>query len=335
MNKAFGAAFFRFRRSKTPILVFAFVAVILLSVLVGLIVGASDFVPDPDFGKDTAIWEGEDIPYKTVYEYLVGIGYERLESGGLSEEERHAVEMDIARYEYFLETDTDERDYYDMRYEYSFGGAYWMQALFFVGIWTSIAAALVVSIWFFPGAKSGVLRTEFLTGTSRRALWTGKTGAAVSASVAVPAVFSTAMLIAALCASDVRFLAEDGLFTRVYGISVFAQWIAETAAMCAVAALTSAFVNVVTCLSEDSAVGAVVPSVAILMLTLGMYVLTSMFPSIKIDNTTATLFPFIGLATASFDDGANALFGITVSVHAAAAALCFAVSYAAFRRKTL
>ena len=49
MNKAFGAAFFRFRRSKTPILVFAFVAVILLSVLVGLTVGASNFEPDPDF----------------------------------------------------------------------------------------------------------------------------------------------------------------------------------------------------------------------------------------------------------------------------------------------
>ena len=77
MNKAFGTAFFRFRRSKTPILVFAFVAVILLSVLVGLTVGASNFVPDPDFGKDTTLWEGEEIPYDL---------YNRLSEERLTEE---------------------------------------------------------------------------------------------------------------------------------------------------------------------------------------------------------------------------------------------------------
>ena len=335
MNKAFGAAFFRFRRSKTPILVFAFVAVILLSVLVGLTVGASDFVPDPDFGKDTAIWEGEDIPYKTVYEYLVGIGYERLESGGLSEEERHAVEMDIARYEYFLETDTDERDYYDMRYEYSFGGAYWMQVLFMAGALASMLAPLALTAWFFPGAKSGVLRTEFLTGTSRRALWTGKTGASTLVSAAAPTISSAAMLICAACSPDVKFFITDELLTRAYAISVFAQWIAEAAAMYAVALLASALVNFVTCLSDDTAIGVAVPSVIILALTFGMFIILNIMPQqTAVSDDSLLWVPFFGTVTA-FDAGATREFGIAVAIHFAAAAVCYAASYLAFRRKSL
>lgn len=335
MNKAFGTAFFRFRRSKTPILVFAFVAVILLSVLVGLTVGASNFVPDPDFGKDTTLWEGEEIPYDLYNRLSEERLTEELKKDDLTEEERHDIEMRLAAVRYYIDTCTDREDYYDMSRGFHFGGAYWMQVLFMAGALASMLAPLALTAWFFPGAKSGVLRTEFLTGTSRRALWTGKTGASTLVSAAAPTIFSAAMLICAACSPDVKFFITDELLTRAYAISVFAQWIAETAAMYAAAFLASALVNFVTCLSDDTAIGVAVPSVIILALTFGMFIILNIMPQqTAVSDDSLLWVPFFGTVTA-FDAGATREFGIAVAIHFAAAAVCYAASYLAFRRKSL
>ena len=335
MNKAFGTAFFRFRRSKTPILVFAFVAVILLSVLVGLTVGASNFVPDPDFGKDTTLWEGEEIPYDLYNRLSEERLTEELKKDDLTEEERHDIEMRLAAVRYYIDTGTDREDYYDMSRGFHFGGAYWMQVLFMAGALASMLAPLALTAWFFPGAKSGVFRTEFLTGTPRRPLWTGKTGASTLISPPAPTIFSAAMLVCAACSPDVKFFITDELLTRAYAISVFAQWIAETAAMYAVALLASALVNFVTCLSDDTAIGVAVPSVIILALTFGMFIILNIMPQqTAVSDDSLLWVPFLGTVTA-FDAGATREFGIAVAIHFAAAAVCYAASYLAFRRKSL
>ena len=189
MKEVFVTAYLRFGKSKLFIVCAAAVVLMLLGTIVGLAVSAAGAEVGAQ-KSDTILLGGEDVPYSEYYQYLLDECLKINERDDLSQSEKASLEMEIAEYRFYLQSNTNTTQYYHDSYGAENGGAYWMQVLFFVGLFASMFLPIVLTAWFLPGAKSGVLRTEFLTGRSRAELWGGKTGAALVASSAAPIVFS-------------------------------------------------------------------------------------------------------------------------------------------------
>lgn len=337
MNRIFATAFMRFGKSKAMIVVCAIVIAALAATLIGLAVGNSQYNSPPDSGREgMTLYQGEYIPWQQFYEIRLQEDERRLvEDDELTEQQRFDLEMNIKGYRFYLETGTDRDDYYNSINEYGEGGAYWMQVLFLVGLFVSVLVPVGVTAWCFPGAKSGLLRTEFLAGRSRSEIWGGKTAASVVMSVAASVLFSLAMLVCAVCSHDVDFIVFDDMMASVSSISVFAAWAAESAAIVSAALLASALANCATRVSEDTATGATVAALIILVLTLGVFVVSNLLPADTTLSSDASVWmPFMGLGEMS-KGTFNARIGLAVAAHFAVAAVLLAISRVIFGRRAL
>ena len=305
--------------------------------LLGTIVGLAVSAAGEEVGaqkSDTILLGGEDVPYSEYYQYLLDECLKIYERDDLSQSEKASLEMEIAEYRFYLQSNTNTTQYYHDGYGAKNGGAYWMQVLFFVGLFASMFLPIVLTAWFLPGAKSGVLRTEFLTGRSRAALWGGKTGAALVASSAAPIVFSLSGLISALCTPDAMFLVKDELIGKVYAISVFAQWAALTATMLVVAWSAAALVELVTCLSGDSVAGVAVPCAIVLLSIFVTIAVLSIVPAEEAVKYDFSWMPFYGLI-GMFQVAPASDEIVMIVAHAIAAAIALGISRFAFWRKSL
>lgn len=225
MKKAFAVSFYRFKKSRIPI-------ILSIALLVVLAVSTGILLSRTGGGAPESAFTDEYREYllheKRQYE-------EALSDPDIENAERHDIEMALAKVEYFLETESTRGNYYNDTP--GDGGAYWMQIYFLFGAFTSAIAAIIVTVWFYTGTKTGIHRTESLTGRSRSSLWLGKNGAAASVAFVTPLIFTIIMFICALCSSDTRFLVEDDMTTRVYSVSVFAQWALQAVSLFAVTAV--------------------------------------------------------------------------------------------------
>lgn len=323
MTEVFKVSFFRFKKSRLFIILCVAIAIVLitataiLSARLGSGIQGSEFT---DEYRDYLLYEKE--LYQTA-----------LANPDLNDNERHKTEMALAQVEYYLETQTTRDDYYNEMP--SDGGAYWMQVYFLFGAVASAIASIIVSVFFFPGTKSGVHRTEFLTGRTRSVLWTGKNTASLLVSITVPLVFILAMLISALCAYDARFLVEDDLTTKVYSVSIFTQWALQSVSLCVIALISAALTSFVTTLSGDSTVGGTVPLVVLLLFTLGMFIAFNIFKDNAPDNLISTFIPYVGIMIIPFRYGVTSAFAIALSVYIFVAVILFVLSYLIYRRKVL
>ncbi len=336
MNRIFATAFMRLAKSKAMIVVYAVIVVVLAATLIGLAVGDSRHSDVPTGVEGMHIYQGEWIPAQQYYAIRLQ-EVERLlaEDDDLTEQERFDLQMNVKTYRFYLDTGTDRDDYYRDNAEFGEGGAYWMQVLFLVGLFVSILVPVGATVWCFPGAKSGLLRTEFLAGRSRAELWKGKTAASVVMSEAAPIMFSLAMLVCAICAHDVRFIVIDDMAERVLSISVFAAWAAESAAIIGSALLASALANFATRVGEDTASGATAAAIIVLVLTLGVFVISNLMPeNTSLLSAITAWTPFMGLGEMS-EGTFDSQIGIAVAVHFAAAAILLAISRAIFARRAL
>lgn len=333
MKEVFVTAYLRFGKSKFLVVCAAAVVLMLLGTIVGLAVSAAGAEVGAQ-KSDTILLGGEDVPYSEYYQYLLDECLKIYERDDLSQSEKASLETEIAEYRFYLQSNTNTTQYYHDSYGAENGGAYWMQVLFFVGMCVSMFLPIVLTAWFLPGAKSGVLRTEFLTGRSRAELWGGKTGAALVASSAAPIVFSLSGLISALCTPDAMFLVKDELLGKVYAISVFAQWAALTATMLVVAWSAAALVELVTCLSGDSVAGVAVPCAIVLLSIFVTIAVLSIVPAEEAVKYDFSWMPFYGLI-GMFQVAPASDEIVMIVAHAIAAALALGVSRFAFGRKAL
>ena len=304
MKEVFVTAYLRFGKSKFLVVCAAAIVLMLLGTIVGLAVSTAGAEVGAQ-KSDTIRLGGEDVPYSEYYQYLLDECLKIYESDDLSQSEKASLEMEIAEYRFYLQSNTNTTQYYHDNYGAKNGGAYWMQVLFFVGLFASMFFPIVLSVWFFPGTKSGVLRTEFLTGRSRAELWGGKTGAALVASSATPIVFS-----------------------------VFAQWAALTATMLVVAWSAAALVELVTCLSGDSVAGVAVPCAIVLLSIFVTIAVLSIVPAEEAVKYDFSWMPFYGLI-GMFQVAPASDEIVMIVAHALAAALALGVSRFAFGRKAL
>lgn len=320
MKKVFCTSFIRFGKSRTLIaLVFAVVVVIAVATVV-MISRAGRGGVGSEFDEEYLLYE------KALLET-------ELENPDLTDAARHDLLMELSRAEYYLETKTGSNDYYHE--SSSDGGAYWMQVYCLFGSATAAIAAIILSVWFFPGIKSGIHRTEFLTGRSRSSLWLGKNSAATIVSLAVPALFSLITLICAASAPEVRFMSADHIAVEVYSVSAFVQWAAQTVGIFAVGLTASALVSVVTTISGDSAVGLAVPLTVFTLCTLGLFFAMNVFAPDNANPDVWYFVPFLGLMLTSFKEGVTIAYALSAAIHVVLAAACYGVSYAVFRRKPL
>lgn len=333
MKEVFVTAYSRFAKSKLLVICAAAIALMLLGTIVGLAVSTAGAEVGAQ-KSETILLGGEDVPYSEYYQYLIDECLKIYERDDLSQREKTLLEMEIAEYRFYLQSNTNTTQYYHDSYGAENGGAYWLQVLFFVGLFASMVLPIVLTAWFLPGAKNGVLRTEFLTGKSRAALWGGKTGAALVASSALPMVFSLAGLVSALCAPDAMFLVKDILLGKVYAISVFAQWAADSAAMFVVAWSATALVELGTCISGDSVAGVAVSCAIVLLSIFVSIAVLSIVPEEEGIKYDFSWMPFYGL-TCIFQLAPASDEIIMIGAHALAAAIALGVSRFAFGRKTL
>lgn len=320
MKEVFCTSFLRFRKSRLLVVLIAAVVIVMIAATAILIARIGRGAIGSEYNEEFLLMEKE-------------MTEEALKNPYLTESEKKNILLDLSRIEYFLETKTGSGDYYIE--SSSDGGAYWMQVYFIFGAATAAIAAVILSAWFFPGTKSGIHRTEFLTGRSRASLWLGKNCAAAIMSLAVPLFFSLVTLICAVSAPEVRFLSEDRILFKVYSVSVFTQWAEQVVGLCAIGLAASALVSISTSLSGDSAVGIAVPLMLELLCTLGLFFILNIFHVEGVDNTVWYFVPFLGLIVSSFRDGTVLAYLLSVLTHLVAAAICYGVSYAVFARKPL
>lgn len=323
MKKAFAVSFYRFKKSRIPIILSTALLVV-LAVSTGILLSRTGGgAPESAFTDEYREYL---LHEKRQYE-------EELSDPDIESAERHDIEMALAKVEYFLETESTRGNYYNDTP--GDGGAYWMQIYFLFGAFTSAIAAVIVTVWFYTGTKTGIHRTESLTGRSRSSLWLGKNGAAASVAFVTPLIFTIIMFICALCSSDTRFLVEDDMTTRVYSVSVFAQWALQAVSLFAVTAVSSAIASFVTTVSGDSAAGTSVSLLILLLTTLGTFVTFNAFKDIAPDNLTSTFIPYIGIILIPFRCGISNAFIIALCAHIAIAVVLYLLSYMLYRRKTL
>lgn len=326
MKKIFTASFTRLIKSKFVIvLIAAVVLALLVATIISLANDRGGAVP-PDSSHVETYWE-------YLEEEKAGIG-EALKNPNLTSDEIHDFKMRLAMIEYFLQTKTSTSDYYnDCGAD---GAARWMQVYFLIGAVCVVIMAIVVTVWFFPGSKSGLHRTEFLTGCSRKALWNGKNAASALVATGVAALFVIAMLISAFAAPQgLRFLVEDDLTTSVYSVSLYTQWAIESLGLIVLAIVASSVASVTVSLSGDTSVGVAVPIILVLVLTLGLFFAFNMFPESGADNFTTTFIPFLGLMILPFRYGVTGAYVVAIAVHIVIACVCYGVSFAVFERKSL
>lgn len=326
MKKIFSASFTRLRKSKFMIvLIVAVILVLLVATIISLVNDTGGAVP-PDSFHDDAYWE-------YLEEVTKGLE-EALKNPNQTSDEIHDFKMQLAKTEYFLQTKTSASDYYND--SSADGAACWMQVYFLIGAVCVVIMAIVVTVWFFPGSKSGVHRTEFLTGCSRKALWNGKNAASTLVATGVAALFAVAMLVSAFAAPQgLRFLVEDDLTTSVYSVSLYTQWAIESLGLIVLAIVASSVASVTISLSGDTSVGVAVPIILVLVLTLGMFFAFNMFPESGADNFTSTFIPFLGLMVLSFRYGVTGAYVVAIAIHIVIASVCYGVSFAVFERKSL
>lgn len=325
MKKIFSASFKRLKKSKFMIVL---IVAVILALFVATIVSLANDTGGaaPDSAHDELYWE-------YLKEEKAGLE-EALKNPDLNSDEIHDFKMQLAKTEYFLQTKTSASDYYND--SGADGAACWMQVYFLIGAVCVVIAAIVVTVWFFPGSKSGVHRTEFLTGCSRKALWNGKNAASALASTGVAALFVVAMLVSAFTAPQgLRFLVEDDLTTSVYSVSVYTQWAIQSLGLVVLAVVASAVASVTVSLSGDTSVGVAVPIILVLVFTLGMFFSFNMFPESGADNFTSTFIPFLGLMVLSFRYGVTGAYVVAIAIHIVIASVCYGVSFAVFERKSL
>ncbi len=320
MKKVFCTSFLRFGKSRLIYILIAAVAVVFLIATAVMISRMGRSPLGSEFDEDSLMYQ------KTVTETA-------LENPDLTDAERHDLMMSLSKTQYYLATRTGSNDYY--LESSSDGGAYWMQVYFLFGGLTAAIAAIILSVWFFPGIKSGVHRTEFLTGRSRSSLWLGKNSAAALTSLVVPALFALITLVCAAVSPEVRFMSEDHIAVEVYSVSALVQWAAQAAGMFAVGLLASALVGIAISLSGDTAVGIAVPLVAVTVCTLGLFFAMNVFVPDNVSPTVWYFVPFLGLTVTSFKDGVTTAYAISLAMHVVLAAACYGVSYATFVRKPL
>lgn len=326
MKKIFTASFTRLIKSKFVIVPIAAVVLALLAATIISLANDRGGAVPPDSSHVETYWE-------YLEEEKAGIG-EALKNPNLTSDEIHDFKMRLSMIEYFLQTKTSTSDYYnDCGAD---GAARWMQVYFLIGAVCVVITAIVVSVWFFPGSNSGLHRTEFLTGCSRKALWNGKNAASALVATGVAALFVIAMLISAFASPQgLRFLVEDDLTTSVYSISLYTQWAVESLGLFVLAIVASSVASVTVSLSGDTSVGVAVPIILVLVLTLGLFFAFNMFPESGADNFTTTFIPFLGLMVLSFRYGVTGAYVVAIAVHIVIACVCYGVSFAVFERKSL
>lgn len=324
MKKIFSASFTRLKKSK--FLLFIISSVILVFLVATAVSFANSSGAAPDSSPSESYWEYLK-EQKAFYE-------EMLKNPGLTADETHNIKMELAKTDYFLQTQTTANDYYnDCGAD---GAGCWMQVYFLLGSVCVVIISIVTTVWFFPGSKSGIHRTEFLTGNSRKALWAGKNAASLLSSTGVSVFFIIVMFICALASpKGLEFLVEDDLTTRVYSVSVYTQFAIESLGLITLAIVSSAIASVAVSVSGDSSVGIAVPIILVLTLTLGTFFAFNMFPESGTDNFTSTLIPFLGLIVLSFRYGVTSAYVIAIAMHIVIAVACYGVSVATFNRKAL
>lgn len=325
MKRIFSASFTRLKKSKFLIVL---IGAVVLALLVATIISLANDTggAQPDSSHDEAYWE-------YLKEEKAGLE-EALQNHNLTSDEIHDFKMQLAKIEYFLQTKTSANDYFNN--SGADGAACWMQVYFLIGSVCVVIAAIIVTVWFFPGSKSGVHRTEFLTGCSRNALWNGKNAASALVSVGVAALFIVAMLFSAFAAPQgLRFLVEDDLTTSIYSVSVYTQWAIQSLGLVVLAIISSAMASVAVSLSGDTSVGIAVPIILVLVLTLGMFFAFNMFPESGADNFTSTFIPFLGLMILSFRYGVTSAYVVAIAIHIVIASISYGISFAVFERKSL
>lgn len=333
MRRVLDAALFRLKKSRSTFVIVAAVALAIVAVCVAVGIDGSDYVRDGQF--DAYILEEKEVSaseyYTAMKEALVGSAGSL---GGMDDSRAHDFNMQLAQYEFFIANNVGLRDFVDPTLQYLFGTAYAMQVLYMVGIWVCMAAAIALSVKFFPAANSGTPRVEFLTGgVSRDGIWTGKTIVAYALSILPAIAFSIAMFVCALCARGEAFLVADDIGERVYSISVFAQWAAESAALIASSLCVASFANMVVCASGDRTSGAVAACSLVAAFSFVPVLVTTVAPT-ALSGYASTLTPMIGLVSA-FSVGASPLFGISVALYLSAAAILTLTAWLVFRRKEL
>lgn len=325
MKKIFFSSFTRLKKSKFMIVfIVAVVLALLVATIISFVNNASGAAPDSF--HDEAYWE-------YLKEEKEGLE-EALKNPDLTSDEIHDFKMQLAKTEYFLQTKTSASDYYND--SGADGAGRWMQVYFLFGAVCVVITAIVVTVWFYPGSKSGLHRTEFLAGCSRKALWAGKNASAMLCSVGIAALFVVAMLVSALAAPQgLRFLVEDDMTTSVYSVSLYTQWAIESLGLVVLAIVASAIASVTVSLSGDTSVGVAVPIIIVLVLTLGLFFAFNMFPESGADNFTSTFIPFLGIMVLPFRNGVTSAYVVAVAVHIVIACVCYGVSFAVFGRRSL
>lgn len=333
MRRVLGAALFRLSKSRSTLIVIAAVVLSIVAVCVALGVDGADYVRDDQF--EAYILEGKEVSASEYYTAMKeALEQSASEASDLDESQLHDLDMQLAQYDFFIRNNVGLRDFVDPALQYLFGAAYAMQVLYMVGIWICMAAAIALSVKFFPAANSGTPRTEFLTGgVSRDGIWTGKTVVAYLLSIVPAIAFSIAMFVCAICAGGEAFLVTDEMGESVYSVSVFAQWAAESAALIASSLCVASFANMIVCVSGDRTSGAVAACSLVAAFSFVPVLVTTVAPT-TMSSYTSTLMPMIGLVSA-FSVGASPLFGISVALYLVAAAILTLVAWLVFRRKAL